>query len=181
MEKTHWKKLTNPDYLGAYALDEGAEPVLTIKAVRKEMVTGADGKKEECIVAHWTNPGVKPMILNATNCKTITKLLRTPYIEEWAGHSIQIRVEQVRAFGDVVDALRVKPVLPTKGAAQKTAPVACADCGQVITGVGEYSAEMIVQIAQKRHGRPVCAECMKKLKAAAGSDQAETAQEEKEE
>lgn len=26
MSKTHWKKLTNPDYLGAYAFDPGEEP-----------------------------------------------------------------------------------------------------------------------------------------------------------
>ena len=33
------------------------------------------------------------MILNVTNCKTISKLLKTPYIERWAGHRIQIYVD----------------------------------------------------------------------------------------
>ena len=89
MSETHWKKLINPDYLGAYSLDPGKDMVLTIRQVKKEMVTGADGKKEECIVCYWQEDQ-KPMILNVTNCKMITKLLKTPYIEHWAGHRIQI-------------------------------------------------------------------------------------------
>ena len=31
--KTHWKKLTNPDYLGAYALEDGEDMIVTIKNV----------------------------------------------------------------------------------------------------------------------------------------------------
>ena len=45
MNKTHWKKLHNPDYLGAYSLDPGKDKILTIKDVRNEIITGADGKK----------------------------------------------------------------------------------------------------------------------------------------
>ena len=48
MAKTHWKKFTNPDYLGAYSLDENETKVLTIRQVKQEMVTGNNGKKEEC-------------------------------------------------------------------------------------------------------------------------------------
>lgn len=106
--KTHWKKLTNPDYLGAYSLDEGKDLILTIKEVRREMVTGADGKKEECTVAHFVQKA-KPMILNVTNCKAITKAYDTPYIEEWAGVSVRIYVAKVKAFGETVEALRIKP------------------------------------------------------------------------
>lgn len=104
--KTHWKKLTNPDYLGAYSLDEGEQRTLKIIKVSREMVQGSDGKKEECTVAFLE--ASKPMILNKTNCKTISKVLKTPYIEEWAGKSIIVFTEKVKAFGEVVDALRVK-------------------------------------------------------------------------
>ena len=82
MSKTHWKKLNNPDYLGAYALEPGQELVATIKVVRKEMVTGPDGKKEECTVVHFAEKEIKPLILNTTNAKTIQKIYKTPYIEE---------------------------------------------------------------------------------------------------
>ena len=27
MAKTHWKRLTNPDYLGAYALEDGKDMI----------------------------------------------------------------------------------------------------------------------------------------------------------
>ena len=104
MSETHWKKLINPDYLGAYSLDPGKDMILTIKQVRKEMITGTGGKQEECTVCHWAEDQ-KPMILNVTNCKMIAKLLKTPYIERWAGHRIQIGAEVVSAFGEKVEAL----------------------------------------------------------------------------
>jgi hypothetical protein len=52
--------------------------------------------------------GKKGMILNKTNCKIITKVLDTPYIDNWVGKSIIIYAAKVKAFGDMVEALRVK-------------------------------------------------------------------------
>lgn len=104
---THWKKLTNPNYIGAYDLQPGQEVKITIKSVAKELVKGADGKEESCIVAKLEGTQ-KPMILNKTNCKIITKVLDTPYIEEWTGKSIIIYPAKVKAFGEMVDSLRVK-------------------------------------------------------------------------
>ena len=43
MAQTHWKKLINPDYIGAYALDPGKDLTVQISQVHREMVTGADG------------------------------------------------------------------------------------------------------------------------------------------
>jgi hypothetical protein len=113
MTQTHWKKLTNPDYLGAYDFAEGEERIVTVKEVKREAVTGPDGKKEECTVCHFIEP-YKPMILNVTNAKTITRLSETPYIENWTGKSFKIVVAKVKAFGDIVDALRIKPEKVTK-------------------------------------------------------------------
>lgn len=110
MSQTHWKQLTNPDYLGAYSLLPGQELTVEIVRVERKQVTGADGKKEECTVAILKDS--KPMILNSTNCKTLSKIYGTPYIEEWAGKSVIIHSEKVKAFGDVVDALRIKPTKP---------------------------------------------------------------------
>lgn len=116
MEKTHWKKQFNYDYLGSYSLPEGRDVVLTIKSTSKKQVMGANGKKEECFVCDFIEQGtrdwIKPMILNRTNCKAITKLYGTPYIEEWAGKKIQIGIELVSAFGDTTDALRIRNILP---------------------------------------------------------------------
>ena len=60
---THWKKLTNPNYLGAYAFEAGEEKIVTIDFVEQEEVISTDGKSEVCIVAHLA--GEKPLILNS--------------------------------------------------------------------------------------------------------------------
>ena len=113
MSKTHWKKLSNPNYLGAYALTPDSDMIVTIKRAGNEDVIGNNGKKEECLVIHFSEKDVKPMILNVTNAKTIERIHGTPYVEDWAGKKIQLYVAQVNAFGDTVDALRIRPKAPT--------------------------------------------------------------------
>jgi hypothetical protein len=111
--KTHWKKLENPDYLGAYSLESGKDLTVTVESVKRELVTGQGGKKEECTIAHLK--GQKPFILNRTNMKMIQKIYDTPYIEEWAGKTITLYVAKIKAFGeDNVECLRIRPVAPTK-------------------------------------------------------------------
>lgn len=111
---THWKKLTHPDYFGAYALEPGKDMILTIKSCAIEIVSGSDGKKQECMVIHFAEPGIKPMICNKTNAKTITKIHKTPYIEQWAGKQIQLYAASVNAFGSTTDALRIRDMVPVK-------------------------------------------------------------------
>jgi hypothetical protein len=160
---THWKKLTNPDYLGAYALEPGKDLVVTIKKVGREMVIGPDGKKEECIVAHFTENGVKPMILNVTNCKTISKLAKTSYIEKWSGLKIQIFVDKVRAFGDIVEALRIRPYAPKQAKQveerQEEDLFECCDCGREIESFNGQPAEFIAQYTEKKYGKRLCGYC----------------------
>lgn len=156
---THWKKLTNPDYLGAYALQPGQELIATIKSVANEVVTGTDGKKETCLVMRFME-NIKPMILNATNSKTITKLFKTPYIEEWTNRKIQIYTEKVKAFGEIVDALRVRDFLPVEK------ELICADCGGKIEGYGKYSADTMARHTLSKYGKALCSACATKAKEA---------------
>lgn len=107
--KTHWKKLVNPDYIGAYALD-GSDLTVTIERVTRELVTGDAGKKEECTVAYLK--GQKPFILNRTNSKMIAKLYNSPYIEDWAGKKITIYPTTTRVAGEVTECLRIRPSIP---------------------------------------------------------------------
>ena len=109
---THWKILTNPDYIGAYSLQPGEERIVQIISVGRKMVKGTDGKETECTVAFLKNE--KPFILNKTNCKTLTKVAGSPFIENWQNLKVTIYVDAVKAFGDVVDALRIRPVKPMK-------------------------------------------------------------------
>lgn len=108
--KTHWKKYFHPDYIGAYALEPGEEKTVRIKHVKQEQVVGINGKKEECTVAHLD--GEKPFILNRTNCKTISKIYGSPFIEDWSGKSITIYAAKVSAFGEEVEALRIRQRAP---------------------------------------------------------------------
>jgi hypothetical protein len=109
---THWKSLTNTLYIGAYSLQPGEERVVQIVSVSRQPVKGTDGKETDCIVANLKNE--KPFILNKTNCKTLTKVSGSGFIEDWAGLKITVYADKVKAFGDVVDALRIRPVKPMK-------------------------------------------------------------------
>ncbi len=108
---THWKKTKNPNYLGSWALQPNEELILTIKSGGMEEITNADGKKETELVIHFTED-YKPMIVNSTNAKTISKILKTPYVEQWVGNKIQIYARRIRAFGEDVDALRIRDFAP---------------------------------------------------------------------
>lgn len=110
---THWKKYDNPDYLGAYALNPGEELILTIKSISHQIVKGEGGKEDQCRVAYFMEQ-CKPMILNATNCKTIAKLYGTPYVEEWEGKRIQVYATTTKLAGEQVECLRIKNKVPEK-------------------------------------------------------------------
>lgn len=176
---THWKKLNNPDYLGAYAFDPGEEKVGTIAYVRQESVMGADGKKEECTVVHFTEKELKPLILNVTNCKAITKLYKSPYIEDWAGKAIVMRVQNVKAFGEVVEAVRIKPEIPK---ATFSRDIICDECGGVLTAYGKMNPAQLAAYTRKKYGKTLCADCAaaESKKDETEPEQAETAQTEPE-
>ena len=105
-EKTHWKRLINPEFIGAYSLPDGQDLTVVIDFVQLQEITGTGGKKEDCTVAHLQ--GEKPMILNVTNSKSIAKLYG-PFIEDWAGKRITLFASTTRLAGETVECLRVRP------------------------------------------------------------------------
>lgn len=112
MEKTHFKKLRNPNYIGSYELMTGGDPVeiqVVIERAIKEQVQNGD-KKEEAMVVYLK--GQKPMIVNSTNAKAIASATGSPYIEDWIGKRITLYVAKIKAFGETVDALRVRKDAP---------------------------------------------------------------------
>lgn len=110
MEKTHWKKLINPNYIGVYSLKNGEDLDVTIEKVVREQVVSTGGKKEECTVAYLI--GQKPLILNRTNSKTITKLFNSPYIEDWVGKKITLFSSTTKLAGEIVECLRIRDIAP---------------------------------------------------------------------
>ena len=158
MSETHYKKLINPDYLGAYSLDPGKDMVLTIKAVGREMITGTGGKKEECPVCHWAEEQ-KPMILNVTNMKTIAKMYG-PYIENWAGKKVQIYATTTKFGGDTVECLRIRKDPP------EDKQIPCEECGQFISPAFQMSVTQLAAYTKKKYGKTLCAECAQAKKEA---------------
>ena len=154
MSKTHWKKWNNPDYLGSYAFQPGEEKTVTIKEVKREMVQNQSGK-EECTVAHFVED-VKPLILNTTNCKTISKVWGSPYVEDWAGRKIALKVKKISAFGEMVDAVRVSNERPAEES------IICEACGKVITSASGRSAKEIFTATKTKYGKALCIECARK-------------------
>lgn len=109
---THWKKLTDPRYIGAHDFQPNQEITLTIESVIQEKIELFNGSRNEikdCVLARFKG-AKKPLILNKENMKLITKCLKTAYIEQWVGKPITLHVVPVRAFGETVDAVRVKYV-----------------------------------------------------------------------
>lgn len=110
---THWRKAFKSDYLGAHDLEEGQDLKLTIKQVTVRPVTNPTGKTEDCNVATFTDPKLKPMVLNATACKQIQRFSGSKFIEDWGNTNIQIYVlEGVKAYGEVHDVLRIRDMQP---------------------------------------------------------------------
>ena len=160
----------NPMFLGSWDLDElpNREITLTIaRIVDEDVVT--NGSKERCTVCHWREKDVKPMVLNVTNKKTIAKLYHTKDTDKLAGKPVVIGVSEVKAFGDVHDALRIRKRIP------QVAEVAekCADCGGEVKGAMGKSAAYIVSYTKKQFdGTCLCFDCAMKRKEAVDNGEA---------
>jgi len=161
------KRYYDTDYIGAYSIDDGVEPVLTIDSLWYGDLTLGGGRKEPHVVMKFrekTVPGVeevKPLILNATNRKTLKKLFGGDSAAVLEGKRIQLYVDpKVRdpQDGGFTEGLRIKPFVPRS---TETGPVKCEDCGNEITAAGKMNAAQIVAFSRKRFGMELCAGCMK--------------------
>jgi hypothetical protein len=109
--KTHWKKLVDPRFIGAYALPNGDDMTVTIEHVQLETITMMGGKKEDHSIAYIK--GQKPLILNVTNSKSIHKLYG-PFIEDWEGKQITLFASTAKMGSEMVECLRIRPSVAVK-------------------------------------------------------------------
>ena len=113
IEKIHWRKVFLSDYLGSCDLEDGKDMKAVIKSVSVKSVKGPDGKEQDRNVAIFTDATLKPMILNATNCKLIKKFAGSVFINDWNNIPVQIYVkDDIKAFGEVTEGLRIRPTQP---------------------------------------------------------------------
>jgi len=163
MTKTHWREIKQTEYLGGHDLADGKggfrDITVTIKRAMKRQVSDIHGDTTDELVLEFADK-TKPMIMNVTNSRVLAKLLKTAYIEDWAGKEIQIGTEKVKAFGEVHDALRIRPYLPKKQAP----PVPCAVCGKPITPFKGAPVETIIAKSTEELGQPTCVPCWNTIK-----------------
>ncbi len=125
--KTHYRKVFKSDHLGSADLEEMIEDkkrlVFTIdKVTQYQLITGdtssgvtVAGKRIGANIAYLK--GAKPLVLNATNSKTMAKMTGSKFVEDWKGITIELYIDQtVKMKGDVVGGVRIKP---TAAAVQK--------------------------------------------------------------
>lgn len=164
-------KYVDSEYLGSGQLELDEDYVLTIdKLWQGRISTG--GKAEQQIVISFKEKTingveVKPMILNATNRRTLKTLYGSDSAAALEGKQIIIYVETgVRdpRTGGTTEGLRIRARRPSPA---KSQTYVCADCGNTISGIEGFSAAQIAATTERRYNVTLCAECSSKRKAAA--------------
>lgn len=117
-EKTHYRKAFDSPYLSSADIVEPT--VLTVHHVSLE-IDKTKKTKDMFNTAHFVEkelrPGekLKPMILNATNSKTMKGLVGSAFIDDWKGVQITVYVDPNVRFGkESVEGLRISPHAPEK-------------------------------------------------------------------
>lgn len=116
--KTHFRKAFDSPYLSS--ADIVGPTVLTIKHVALEP-DKTKKTKDKFNTAYFMQPELrpgeklKPMILNATNSKTMRNLTGSPFIDDWQNIAVTVYVDQNVRFGkETMEGLRISPNSPTK-------------------------------------------------------------------
>ena len=117
-EKTHFRKAFDSPYLSSADIVEPT--TLTVSHVLLE-ADRTKKTKDLFNTAHFVEkelrPGekLKPMILNATNSKTMKNITGSAFIDDWEGVRITVYVDPNVKFGkESVEGLRVSPKQPTR-------------------------------------------------------------------
>lgn len=156
-QTTHWKNLfpNKMQLLGSQNLNEGEELIAEINSVSIKEILNKDGKTEQVPVITFTN--APPMVLNITNSRTIASLYGERY-DQWVGRSIQVFAVQVKAFGQIGMALRVREVIPQTKEDLSTFEnklKECADLSElqkVFTAIPKHLKTRLVAAKDKRKG-----------------------------
>lgn len=117
-EKTHYRKAFDSPYLSSADIVEPT--VLTVHHVSLES-DKTKKTKDMFNTAHFVEKEIrageklKPMILNATNSKTMAALAGSKFIDDWKNIRITVYVDGAVRFGkETVEGLRISPHAPEK-------------------------------------------------------------------
>ena len=152
------------EYLGAEDIAPGAEPVLTIEGIWYGEVTLQRGREKKDVMSFVEKavPGinnVRPLIVNATNRRTLKKLFGSVQAKTLTGKKIQLYIDhRVRdpQDGSLTDGVRIRPFAPREAA------LLCEGCGGRIEPQSGMTSEQIAARTKRRYGRTLCAACATK-------------------
>ena len=162
-QKTHFRKAFDSPYLSS--ADIVGPTVLTIARVTLE----ADKTKKTKDVFNTAyfaerelRPGekLKPMILNATNSKTLRNLVGSPFIEDWQQVKVTVYVDQNVKFGkDVMEGLRISPKAPVVAYLTPDSTKAWANAKAAFMRDGNLDAVLARATMTEEHQRQLREEC----------------------
>tara|TARA_R110000787_G_scaffold167889_2_gene280858 strand:- start:6122 stop:6631 length:510 start_codon:yes stop_codon:yes gene_type:complete len=109
--QTHYRKAFKSDHLGCADLEDfiesGSNLVFTISHVNQERGAKVAGKKIDANIAYFVE-NIKPLVLNATNSKTVSKLAGSVFVENWKSIPVQLYIDpSVSMKGQVTGGVRV--------------------------------------------------------------------------
>tara|TARA_R110002020_G_scaffold218594_3_gene426491 strand:+ start:1728 stop:2252 length:525 start_codon:yes stop_codon:yes gene_type:complete len=116
IKKNHYRKVFKSDHLSSYDLEdfqeEGRPLDFTIKHVQQEMNVKVAGKKINANIAYFVEP-IKPLVLNATNSKIISKMVGSNFVQDWNDLPIELYIQKGISFGkETVQGIRIKEEKP---------------------------------------------------------------------
>jgi hypothetical protein len=168
--KTHYRKAFDSPYLSSADIVEPT--TLTIKRVTLEK-DRTKKTKEQFNTAYFAEkelrPGevLKPMILNATNSKTMKQLTGSPFIEDWNDVRVTIYVDKNVRFGnESVEGLRISPKPPGRKALTPTQTTAWENAKKAFLRDGDLTAVLSKVDISEEHQRQLMAECNESREAA---------------
>lgn len=150
-----------PKYLGSWDLYDSPNGKIqvTISKIQEEEVLN-QGKKGKSSVCYFNEP-YKPMILNVTNKKTLSKLFHSKDTKNFVGKRIEIGYEKIKAFGKISDALRISNILiPQKN--EFIEYPKCEMCGNDIKPAASMSPEQVAAYTKSKYGQALCSACATK-------------------
>ena len=153
-----YRKFMDKNYLGSWDVPDGEDLVLTVDKAARDDVKNERGSEKK-LTLHFVED-YKPMILNATNAKSISEALGSTKVETWPGNKVAIYTTKVTAFGGTTDALRIRNYPPRETKAF------CDNCGCEIEAHGSYSVNKIVTMSKAKYGQTLCWECAQARKEA---------------
>ena len=142
----------NSDLIGGI----GTEKVVTIKSFEEAEYYDMKTKRNQMGSAVYFEECL-PLLLNATNTKTLKKLFSPDEDnpELCIGHKVILYVTTTTVAREVKNCIRIKEFSETK----------CDSCGKVILPASGKSVADLIEISKRNcEGKSLCVACMKKYK-----------------